>query len=141
MTTQLPDKLSDLLDLAVTDAERAEADPRYELRMGTWHRPSGSKCLVCMAGAVMAFTLDADPARHLEPDGQNMTKLWAIDSMREGNFEQAAKEVGVSLPAGAADALAFVERELLEGRDGETLSRLPWPRYREAARILREHGL
>src|SRR5262245_50267308 len=56
----LPEKRSDLLEVALADLELAEKSPLYSVCMATWHEPVGPKCEVCFAGAVMAFGL-ADP--------------------------------------------------------------------------------
>lgn len=60
--TQLPDKPSELIRLAVADLERAEASPDYIIDMGCWHEPiPNGLCAVCFAGAVIAGTLGAHP--------------------------------------------------------------------------------
>lgn len=59
--TTLPDKLSDLLELALGDLEKVEAMPEvYEVDMSDWHLPQRDefggrcgRCTVCLAGAVI----------------------------------------------------------------------------------------
>lgn len=55
---KLPKKLSDRILVALHDLELVEADPRYKIDMDTWHKPNG-QCAVCLAGSVMAKTLNA----------------------------------------------------------------------------------
>ena len=55
--SELPDKPSELIRLALADLRKCEADPRYLIDMAQWHRPVTSElCHVCLAGAVMART-------------------------------------------------------------------------------------
>jgi hypothetical protein len=53
---KLPDKLSELIRVAVQDMEACRIDPRYKLDMSVWHIPRDGICRVCMAGAVLAKT-------------------------------------------------------------------------------------
>lgn len=70
---KLPNKLSELIRLAMKDLELVENDEKYkvDMDMGSWHFPWFSEeaehfdvddevevCNVCLAGAVMAKTLD-----------------------------------------------------------------------------------
>lgn len=70
---KLPDKLSDLLELAVNDAMSLENSNNYVLNMLDWHSPyvetTGTKCNVCMAGAVMACTLKVPSYQKMFPGG------------------------------------------------------------------------
>lgn len=80
---RLPDKPSELIRLAVADLKRSEADPCYRIEFGTWHDVTPSKiCVVCLAGAVMAFSLDVPQLtttspQHFRPDIR--AKLSALD--------------------------------------------------------------
>ena len=58
LTTPPPAKLSDLLELAIADARRLD-HALYTPMWMTWHRPRplDGKCMVCIAGAVIAGTL------------------------------------------------------------------------------------
>ena len=100
--TKLPDKLSDLIDLALSDLEKARNDPRYEINMSAWHRPlkepnalypfTAGKCLVCLAGSVMAFSLGADSQQDKFPkdyDEDTCRKLNALDAIRLGEVNYA----------------------------------------------------
>lgn len=91
----LPNKASELIRLAIGDLEKAEASERYVIDMGNWHTPENlikeplysDKCIICLAGAVMAFSLDIDPGIHCEPvdlDAVNGWKLRALNSFRGG---------------------------------------------------------
>jgi len=55
-----PKKLSDLIELAIADLEKVREDDRYTIDMGHWHTVNISTCKVCLAGCVMAKSLNAD---------------------------------------------------------------------------------
>lgn len=91
----LPDKLADLLELALDDLTEVEKDPGYRVRMNTWHEPDKHDglfvCTVCLAGAVLARggvsrEIDAIPSQ-FEPDVE--VKLAAINELRIGNVQSA----------------------------------------------------
>ena len=91
----LPDKLSDLLELAVNDVEKVRVNPKFKLFMNVWYRPSLDKeiCYVCMSGAVMAMSLGACREKELYPDDfpdEIETKLETINCMRSGKYTQAS---------------------------------------------------
>ena len=98
---QLPDRPSELLRLAVNDLEKAERSPKYEIEMGHWHFPlDDDLCTVCMAGAVMAFTLDvphdeeyAVLSRSFDADTRG--KLHALDDFRRGYVGDALRILGM----------------------------------------------
>lgn len=109
---QLPDKMSDLLKLALKDEAKAERSPRYIMDMDQWHEPdldwdNGKKlgfqvsCHVCFAGAVMSFSLGGEWGKTLGPEdfrNGNVQKLHALDMLRRGKVYAAAcymKLVGV----------------------------------------------
>lgn len=50
---RLPNKLWELLQVAIMDLTLAEMNPKYRIDMGQVHTPNGS-CKVCLAGSVMA---------------------------------------------------------------------------------------
>ena len=54
---QLPDKLSDCLELALGDLEKCERSKRYRIDMIEWHNPVAETCYVCLAGSVIARAL------------------------------------------------------------------------------------
>jgi hypothetical protein len=136
----LPDKLSELLELAMRDLEAVEADPRYRVDMSHWHEPRRDSefCLVCLAGAVMAKTLRLRPTTRVQGlharFGYNIgLKLRALDRLRRGEVvvalktlalvsEDEVEEVGAALdllpphysddPAGFRTAMADLVAEL-----------------------------
>lgn len=93
----LPDKPSELLVLALEDLEKVEKDPKYQVNMGTWHRPSEFEpvCLVCLAGAVMAGHLQAKPEKqYVASDfgGRNMSKFYALANFATDHIRKAVEE-------------------------------------------------
>ena len=82
------DKIYKLLDLAMSDLEKVEKDSRYEVNMNSWHWKD-QKCFVCLAGCVIAKTLNGDINDHLAPSSfskDTESKLQAIDCFRCGLF-------------------------------------------------------
>ena len=102
ITNELPDKPSELLELALSDLEKVERSPRYEVSMNTWHRPTkGGVCEVCMAGAVMAKTIKTDRFEQFtdedfETDAKK--KLIALNDFREGSLDIGLKTLGIDHP-------------------------------------------
>jgi hypothetical protein len=101
-TLELPDKASDLIEVALTELERVEADERYRVDMGLWHKPipytdQNIICLVCFAGAVMSrvLPLDTDGKCNLFSPETNY-KLHALDHFRAGNVDLALETMGIS---------------------------------------------
>lgn len=96
-STELPDKLSDLIDVALRDLELCEADPRYRIFMGDWHQPfSETVCNVCLAGAVMAKTRNFPRSADIDnidyvPDAN---KYRALDAVRVGDVDEALSYMG-----------------------------------------------
>lgn len=96
---RLPDKLSELLTVALADLQKAEADPRYEINMDEWHAPVGSRCAVCLGGAVLAFSLKTPPMKYVNVIRRGKAvrdKLFAIDYLRRGDVVLAAQCLGIS---------------------------------------------
>ena len=91
-TRELPDRLSDLILVAVEDLEKVEASSRYKVSMHCWHLPHTDHCGVCLAGSVMAFSLGADPdvsiMPHSFPPNIN-AKLRALNLVRGGDISFA----------------------------------------------------
>lgn len=96
--TKLPEKLSDLIELALRDLRKVEKDERYRVNMYSWHEPTLSgKCLVCFAGAVMAGTLETPINKDVLPsrfDEHTAARLNALNEVRCGLIRQALDSVG-----------------------------------------------
>ena len=99
-TTTLPDTPSELIRVALADLRACEADPRYIVDMGMWHAYFGytdengvereKKCLVCLAGSVMAKSLGAPIEMSYSPgcyDVAIQQKLLALDEFRQGGAQ------------------------------------------------------
>ena len=101
-TSKLPDKPSELILIALKDLRAAEASEKYDINMEDWHNPPVpniygdgdiDKCAVCLAGSVMAFSLEGDINRHYEPKdfpGEE-GKLRALDAFRFGQIHWGLK--------------------------------------------------
>lgn len=107
MTTRLPEKPSDLILLALEDLSKAEKSDAYDVVMSQWHHPCDSDgvCEVCLAGSVMAFSLDADVDDDLSPaslylNPQDHRRLVALDDFRKGDTAKAFRTLGMEPPVG-----------------------------------------
>jgi len=86
---KLPDKPSELITLALHDEDKAHKSKKYKVDMGfAWHEPNGA-CSVCLAGSVMAFSLNADIKKPLIPTDmgdEEERKLRALNFVRMGDI-------------------------------------------------------
>jgi len=82
----LPDKIGDLIRIAVKDLTLCEANPTYMINMDEWHTPNtdASRCCVCLAGAVMAQTLKLNPQEEYKDGrfGSEDKKLRLLEILR-----------------------------------------------------------
>ena len=55
-------KLHEIMEWALHDFDLAAANPKYRIAMNTWYQeqPQDHPCLVCFAGAVIAYTLSPE---------------------------------------------------------------------------------
>lgn len=99
---KLPTKLSDLLELALRDLISCERSPRYRVNMDQWHvwRPKQKVCEVCLAGAVIARTLNWPIEKDMRIDvfsTHDDDRLDALDSLRLGYVSEAGELIGLSV--------------------------------------------
>lgn len=96
----LPTRLSDGIELAISDLEKIEASKLYRVEMGDWYAmPDATEsglCEVCLAGAVMAQTFEVpiDDESTITPDSfepELESKLEAYDSLRSGDIGDAIR--------------------------------------------------
>jgi len=97
---KLPDLPSDLILVALADLRKCEAMPEvYRVYMGTWHEREGGKCMVCLAGSVIAQTFGASPAVDSEPsDFEHKDKLIALNYFRDSYYERAFETLDLHAP-------------------------------------------
>jgi hypothetical protein len=97
---KLPEKPSELIEVALRDLELCIKDPNYRVDMTTWHAPMNGVCLVCLAGAVMAKSLglyhkiDVSPSWYVIGEF-NYRRLVALNSLRNGHMGEFLCRVGV----------------------------------------------
>lgn len=109
---KLPDRLSDLIRVALADLRKVEKSKRYVVDMTRWHaneenEEGALRCHVCLAGAVMAKTLGIRADCNTNPDlidpfsRDVRKKLLALDEVRKGNVSAALYllDPRASLPA------------------------------------------
>ncbi len=141
----LPNKMSDLLEVAVDDAQKCNADPKYVLNMSRWHTPAYGVCHVCLAGSVIAKTLEGKPSEEYDIDldfeGKLPDKLDAIDSMRCACFMQAAYTLKIKLTTLQAGTIAKLQDSLRLRVSKMKDGRYSWGTYKWVIKKLREVGL
>ena len=103
MSDCLPDKPSELIRVALADLRKCEKDKRYGVDMGDWHSPDGSRCYVCLAGAVMAKTLGAPIGESKSAGSYGSAplvsdRLCALDDFRRGEVSDGLEELGILSP-------------------------------------------
>ena len=137
--TQLPDKPSAVIRLAVDDLEKCEGDERYGIDMSEWHLPTymNGKCMVCLAGAVMSQTLGFDLNDYSDPDFiddiNTRKKMFALNDFRTGHIAYALDRLGFNLPF---EILARID--VAEYEDNPTQFKSD---MRAMADMLEAHGL
>jgi hypothetical protein len=97
MSKKLPDKPSELLLVALADLEAVEQDKRYVVNMRVWHEANG-QCAVCLAGSVMAKTLNVSPVDSVIPDVFDVDaydKLLTLDDFRCGSLDYGLRRLGL----------------------------------------------
>ena len=106
---KLPDKPSELIELALKDLASVERSKAYKVDMGTWHSPAkyDGPCSVCLAGAVMARTLRMPRDEEHSPwlhgtrkmGSETVRKLIALDYFRSGDVRFALNNCKLTRPA------------------------------------------
>jgi hypothetical protein len=112
-SNSLPDKPSELLKVALADLEAVEGDSRYNIDLLTWHEPNeygDGRCVVCLAGSVMAKSLGADIELDLGPSAEDLgisiatsNKLYALNNFRIGLIRAAYKNLNRAKPDSLPD--------------------------------------
>ena len=110
--------------------------------------PSGDKCLVCMAGAVMACSLGASPNEDLVPENYSSAiadKLEALNAVRAGNINIALRRLKGSdfCPSDVQEGVIDeAGGEILDALHTSTIARLaPAKTYLKVADALEKVGL
>ena len=124
-TTRPPEKLSDLITLAITDARRLDRD-LYVPCATSWHETrteeTGDTCAVCLAGCVIAGTLQApfnalateeeDHEEDIEPEDINdhdwYLAISSLDHARAGRWQDALHTRGTALDETTQAALGDI---------------------------------
>lgn len=145
---KLPDKLSDLLELAIKDCMRVSRRKNHALEMGTWLRitDDGKSCSACMAGAVMLCELKETEQklreeRYVCPGDYSddvERKLLAINYLRSGDLQMAVFSINKGR---VGDRLQIEVRSKVNDNWLESYERASWKTYREVVYLLRENGL
>ena len=152
---RLPSKMSDLLELAISDARKLDRE-RYEPYWAHWHEPkgpTGKTCMVCLAGAVIAGTLGANHSIGLDIEDFNdetANQLDFLDDMRSGMFRRAIeKHIGLEIDLrNQEDYYVGILKKLDEEYDDSAGDFTDWESFdvhlenmETIVEVLREHDL
>ena len=88
---------SELIRVAVADARSLDRKKYFPDSVKFHESPYGENCHVCLAGAVIARTLNADMHRSYRPGYYEYDigcRLLAIDALRVGNLKEAVFNLG-----------------------------------------------
>jgi hypothetical protein len=141
-------KPSELIRAGVQDLEACEADPRYSINMVDWHSPTATRfgevgwksvCEVCLAGAVMAKRLRADPRvlLNLSDFPTSRSSLRALNDFRGAGWAQGLRHMGIS----DEKAVWSLDREIPEIVPYNYGPEAFKAQLLRAADILAQHGL
>lgn len=114
----LPNKLFQLLEIAIFDLKKAEKAEGYRVEMTRWHSlDEDGTCLVCLAGSVMAFTLNC-PREDDELSFGASDALWnkmdVLNSIRCGCLVAACALMGKATSEFIMSANALKDVEAFE---------------------------
>jgi hypothetical protein len=113
---ELPTKLSDTLETALSDLELCEKDDKYKVDLDAWHKPSRDEqagkdiCSVDLAGAVLAKTLGFPPDFDWEPscaaDSPDKSRMMALEYIRMNHITAALEVIDQRRPKAIEDEIA-----------------------------------
>ena len=153
----LPDKLSDLIETAISEYGGLDRDIYYP-NSEVWHQGvsiegDGEYCGVCLAGAVIAGSLKVDhEVEYWDYDfSAHCDKLRALDFIRRGMARRAFSCLGVvysDFTDEQEDLVLSIEREAQAGEWSGVMNWLGWgdldnalAHYKSVADRLRAVGL
>ena len=120
-----PATLGELLMLALDDVGQLDRD-KYIPDHGMWHGRLGKpKCRICLAGAVIAATMQAPPNEHLTPDDYPLgwsDALSALDCARCGRLAEAWDMIQ---PAQLPQPSTSIQRSVRDPLVGVTYPAIP----------------
>jgi len=95
-------KLHELLGLAYKHMVAAKKSKDYVFNADIWHTPKGDKCIVCIAGAVMAGELKVPKNKKATPgsfafDNKTHYLLAALDDLRYKEGFSSLCEAGITM--------------------------------------------
>ena len=94
-------KPSTLIRVALADLVNCEQNPAYEINMASWHfpEPESGHCLVCLAGAVIARTLETPAWKQVNPASfteKIHNQLRALNCFRVGDVVAGLRTIGLA---------------------------------------------
>lgn len=115
-TRKLPNKMSELILLALRDLKKIEKLKSYEVDMREWHTApedtygESTKCQVCFAGSVISRTLKMPKNKTVDMSmfsNKMSNKFYALDSLRQGYVGSAYRALGID-----SDAMHGMDRRI-----------------------------
>lgn len=109
MKDELPNKPSELIELALSDMNKCIADDRYKINFNHYHIPNRILnqfndviikepiCSVCFAGSVMAKSMNTQPDTYMHVyrlTKDQAKKLYALDLFRQGLINDGLVHMG-----------------------------------------------
>jgi len=158
LTANLPDKLSDIILIALEDLRKAERSKKYKVNMNIEHRPNGV-CQVCLYGSIMAQCDGVDETMTVGLDDFSNRECYifdALDWLRQYDFETMLGLFVGDRPLNRKEAKALVALEehfnikewsIGRGKDADHLPSYDWDavafkhNMETVAAILQEHRL
>lgn len=150
--TGLPEKLSDLVELALRDCRAVEARDDVTWNMYEWvEDPNTPECTACVAGAVMLQTLgapvDGPSTTDWVPEDypmvpEAMRSLYALNDARQGKWRSALRCLtGGGICGAREETVAALSGDWPAGLTGPQNGEAWYAAMADAAKRLREVGL
>lgn len=102
----LPRVPSKLIRVALADLRTCEALPeKYHMCMDVWYSPTqGGKCMLCLAGAVIAQSLgNGEHTRYPNDFPDDSDQLYALNAFRLGSMHAGFTALGIYNASGVMD--------------------------------------
>jgi len=122
---RLPRKRSELLKLALTDLEKCELNPRFRVDVCYWLMSGPYSCVVCLAGSVMAQTLNMDDGSTFVT-GVHIPNLFSVETRRKLLFLDQVREELVSYSQDPEKFKEQLRKTIIYYLDNPTTDNAKW---------------
>ena len=131
--------LAELLEITVNDMEYTKKSEDYIFGVETWHEPLANKCVVCVAGSVIAGTLAGGIKERLSPldfGSKTFCLLVSLNELRSLHIFRVYSYLSEHIDISESDI-----RELLKGIDKILLMRGDLSTWKKLARKAKKMGV